>query len=316
MADKIDQVNGYDIDLPPDATPSLASLTATGLITSSNGNLPKAGGASLRNMIDSSTSIYEGRLEVSKGASNITNAQSTYYQVDKIIRKTNASTTFTLNLPSLSNGASQTLATETYVTSRGYVTQNDIDSYIDATFIIDALGYTPQSQLATQTAYTNKGGATKVPRITTNTLGQVTGITEVDITNDKVYKHEVVITDSSTSTPRKICFALFTINSAALDVQSAINLLYNGLTLWNKSTIPVVIVTEEWTSGVFLPRHTLGAITKSGVSLTKFTIQPMEGGITYNQVRGLLSISSSSYAFTVSNLSISDNVLLMNGLII
>ena len=130
MADKIDQINGFDIDLPPDATPNIASLTATGLITSSNGNLPKAGGAGLRNMIDSS-SIYEGRLEVSKGASNIANVQSTYYQVDKIIRSTNTSTTFTLNLPSLSNGASQTLATETYVTSRGYVTQNDIDSYIE-----------------------------------------------------------------------------------------------------------------------------------------------------------------------------------------
>ena len=38
-----------------------------------------------------------------------------------------------------------------------------------------------QNTLATQTAYTSKGSATKVPQITTNTLGQVTGITEVDI---------------------------------------------------------------------------------------------------------------------------------------
>ena len=39
-----------------------------------------------------------------------------------------------------------------------------------------------QNALATQTAYTSKGSATKVPQITTNTLGQVTGITEVTIT--------------------------------------------------------------------------------------------------------------------------------------
>lgn len=40
-----------------------------------------------------------------------------------------------------------------------------------------------QDKLTAQTAYTSKGTATKVPQITTNTLGQVTGITEVDITH-------------------------------------------------------------------------------------------------------------------------------------
>lgn len=38
-----------------------------------------------------------------------------------------------------------------------------------------------QDKLATQTAYTSQGSATKVPQITTNALGQVTGITEVNI---------------------------------------------------------------------------------------------------------------------------------------
>ena len=39
-----------------------------------------------------------------------------------------------------------------------------------------------QTALSTQTAYTSKGTATKVPTITTNTLWQVTGITETSIT--------------------------------------------------------------------------------------------------------------------------------------
>ena len=39
-----------------------------------------------------------------------------------------------------------------------------------------------QTALSTQTAYTTKGTATKVPTITTNTLWQVTGITETSIT--------------------------------------------------------------------------------------------------------------------------------------
>lgn len=42
---------------------------------------------------------------------------------------------------------------------------------------------TKQDALATQTAYTSKGSATKVPQITTNSFGQVTGITEVTITH-------------------------------------------------------------------------------------------------------------------------------------
>ena len=49
---------------------------------------------------------------------------------------------------------------------------------------IDTTSY--QSALASQTAYTSKGSATKVPQITTNALGQVTGITEVTITQPDV----------------------------------------------------------------------------------------------------------------------------------
>jgi len=40
---------------------------------------------------------------------------------------------------------------------------------------------TYQTKLTAQTAYSAKGSATKVPKITTNSLGQVTNITEVDI---------------------------------------------------------------------------------------------------------------------------------------
>ena len=41
-----------------------------------------------------------------------------------------------------------------------------------------------QAKLSSQTAYSAKGSATKVPQITTNSLGQVTGITEVTITDN------------------------------------------------------------------------------------------------------------------------------------
>lgn len=45
-----------------------------------------------------------------------------------------------------------------------------------------------QATLTAQTAYTSKGSATKVPQITTNSLGQVTGITEVTITDNNTWK--------------------------------------------------------------------------------------------------------------------------------
>lgn len=51
-----------------------------------------------------------------------------------------------------------------------------------------------QNALATQTAYTSKGSATKVPQITTNTLGQVTWITEVTITQPTVNNSTITYT--------------------------------------------------------------------------------------------------------------------------
>lgn len=60
-----------------------------------------------------------------------------------------------------------------------------------------------QNALSTQTAYTSKGSATKVPQITTNTLWQVTWITEVTIEqpdiSGKADKTEVLTKTNTTS---------------------------------------------------------------------------------------------------------------------
>lgn len=45
-----------------------------------------------------------------------------------------------------------------------------------------------QNALTAQTAYTAKGSATKVPQITTNALGQVTNISEVNITDNNTWR--------------------------------------------------------------------------------------------------------------------------------
>ena len=56
-----------------------------------------------------------------------------------------------------------------------------------------------QDALTIQTAYTSKGSATKVPQITTNTLGQVTGITEVTISQPTVNNWTLTIKQNGTS---------------------------------------------------------------------------------------------------------------------
>lgn len=54
-----------------------------------------------------------------------------------------------------------------------------------------------QDALDAQTAYTSKGTSTKVPQITTNSLGQVTGITEVDISYPEVDQKVVLSFDAT-----------------------------------------------------------------------------------------------------------------------
>lgn len=88
---------------------------------------------------------------------------------------------------------------------------------------------TKQGTLTTQTAYTSKGTSTKVPQITTNTLGQVTGITEVDIS----FPSPTVLTNqSSTSmalagnTIYKWTSALTSLSFASVEVSDLETVLY------------------------------------------------------------------------------------------
>ena len=64
-----------------------------------------------------------------------------------------------------------------------------VNSWITATKVdtYDWYATSKQDKLTTQTAYSQKGSATKVPQITTNTLWQVTGITEIDIDAGETY---------------------------------------------------------------------------------------------------------------------------------
>lgn len=67
-----------------------------------------------------------------------------------------------------------------------------------------------QDALATQTAYSAKGTATKVPQITTNALGQVTNIEEIDIGYSN--STDLVVSNENNSTP----YLLYEISNVGL----------------------------------------------------------------------------------------------------
>ena len=94
------------------------------------------------------------------------------------------------------DGSTATKALTKRGTFEDFVNQSDIDTAIENIPTISLVGdnhitvtsddttgtVTVATDLNSYTAYTAKGSATKVPQITTNALGQVTGITEVEIT--------------------------------------------------------------------------------------------------------------------------------------
>lgn len=87
--------------------------------------------------------------------------------------------------------------TELYLTPD--TTDADIASAIAAHNSDTTSHSNKQDKLTTQTAYSAKGSATKVPQITTNSLGQVTAITEVTITQPTVNNATLTIQKNGTT---------------------------------------------------------------------------------------------------------------------
>lgn len=89
-----------------------------------------------------------------------------------------------LGLSNVENKSSATIRSEITEDNIPYLPASKITSgtFADARIASASIWNAKQDSLTGQTAYTNKGTSTKVPQISTNALGQVTKITEVDIT--------------------------------------------------------------------------------------------------------------------------------------
>lgn len=108
MADKIDNINGYDIDLPPDATPSIKSLTVI------DGSGTNRGSCSITvdtSGVDATASISFGNLGIVG-----------YTKIDGSGITINAPLlgTYTLSYPPLT--ANAIIATQSWVEGKGYTT--------------------------------------------------------------------------------------------------------------------------------------------------------------------------------------------------
>lgn len=130
---------------------------------------------------------------------NLTDNSDTYYPSQKAVKTAvdakqdtlvNQTNIKSINWNSLLGSGDLTIAAwVTSVNTQTWVVVLDADDISDSTTTNKWTNATEKSTwnwkqdaLSTQTAYTSQWGATKVPQITTNTLGQVTWITEVNIT--------------------------------------------------------------------------------------------------------------------------------------
>lgn len=105
-----------------------------------------------------------------------------------------------------------------------------------------------QNALSTQTAYSAKGSATKVPQITTNSLGQVTGITEVIISQPTVNDATLTITQNGTSK------GTFTSNASSNVTIALTDTTYESKSAASGGTAESLVTTgEKYTWNNMLP---------------------------------------------------------------
>lgn len=98
----------------------------------------------------------------------------------------------------------------------------DNDHYPSEKLVKDSLD-NKQNTLSTQTAYTSQGTSTKVPQITTNTLGQVTGITEVSIDFPTIPSGSGSVTGSATSFVKDVTLSGHTLSGHTQAADSSID---------------------------------------------------------------------------------------------
>lgn len=204
--DKITTSNKLSYDLIS-GTPTIPTITDTYSATSSNGMSGKAVASAISGKQDTLTTqtAYNAKGSATKVPQITTNTLGQVTGITEVTitdndTKNTAGSTNTSSKIFLVGATSQAANPQTYSHDTAYV-GTDGCLYSGGTKVLtahqDISG--KQDKLTTQTAYNAKGSATKVPQITTNTLGQVTGITEVTIAQPTVNNATLTIQKNGTN---------------------------------------------------------------------------------------------------------------------
>lgn len=204
--DKITTSNKLPYDLIS-GTPTIPTITDTYSATSSNGMSGKAVASAISGKQDTLTTqtAYNAKGSATKVPQITTNTLGQVTGITEVTitdndTKNTAGSTNTSSKIFLVGATSQAANPQTYSHDTAYV-GTDGCLYSGGTKVLtahqDISG--KQDKLTAQTAYNAKGSATKVPQITTNTLGQVTGITEVTITQPTVNNATLTIQKNGTN---------------------------------------------------------------------------------------------------------------------
>ena len=166
------------------------------------------------------------------------------------------------------------------------VTNSDISGTISDSHIASASTWNgKQNALATQTAYSAKGSATKVPQITTNSLGQVTEINEVTISGVTPSSHASTGTTYGVGT---------TANYGHVK-------LLNG-DLNGKSYTDGVAAASAHTHGQYLTSQSITTGSSNGsiaVSGKDVAVKGL-GSLAYKSAIGTGDVSSGTYGISIS----------------
>ena len=158
---------------------------------------------------------------------------------------------------------------------------NALNSWITAAKVTTYDGYASwkQDTLTTQTAYTTKGSATKVPQITTNTLGQVTWITEVTITHpsqvsDTAYWNSWDWVTSTAPSQNAVYDKISAMDTTIAGKQNTLTTQTAYTTKWTATKVPTITTNTLWQ---------VTAITETNITFPVTSVNGSTGAVTVSE---------------------------------
>lgn len=180
----------YDDHLLDETNPHNVTATQVGLgnvVNTGDSDTPVSGGTTKFTTGGAYTELNK-KLDKTNGVTNVAWDAAN----EKLTKTINGTTTDVVSASTLKtamdlNKVENKSAADLKAEFKGTITNGD-QGFVIGDDVYDQLAL-KQDKLATYTPYTAQGSATTVPQITTNSLGQVTGITEVTISGVKPAAH-------------------------------------------------------------------------------------------------------------------------------